>query len=344
MLQSALAANPTDARAEYYLGNLLFDSQPELAMQHWEKSRHLDDSLAMVHRNAGWAEYRVRQDVEKAIDCYERALSCEHIDPRLLLELDMLYEAANVAPERRLETLQANHGVVVRREDCFLREIMALMLTGKRRRAIEYLEENFFHAQEGRDDIHDVYVDAHLLEGLHALQQGRATEALDHFRKAAEYPENLSVGRPKNDPRAPQVAYFTALAREASGESDQARELFASAAAQEDTQRWPETRYYQALSLIKIGRAADAHKIFEQLIEQGRQQLGEQESADFFAKFGQQATRGSRSAAAHYQIGLGLLGTGDKETARQEFEQAVKLNQSHPWARYQRDTLSQETE
>ena len=36
-----------------------------------------------------------------------------------------------------------------------------------------------------------------------------ATAALEHFPKAAEYPENLSVGRPKNDPRAPQVAYYT---------------------------------------------------------------------------------------------------------------------------------------
>ena len=118
-----------------------------------------------------------------------------------------------------------------------------------------------------------------------------------------------------------------------------------SAADQEDTRSLagneilPGTQYDQDRT---DGRKPN--KIFEQLIEQGRKQLDEQESADFFAKFGQQASRGSRSAAAHYRIGLGLLGTGDKETARQEFEQAVKLNQSHPWARYQRDALSQETE
>ena len=67
-------------------------------MQHWEKSRRLDPSLAVVHRNAGWAAYRVKNDVAQAIDCYERAIACEDIDPRLILELDMLYQIGNVAP------------------------------------------------------------------------------------------------------------------------------------------------------------------------------------------------------------------------------------------------------
>ena len=339
VLQAALVANPNDARADYYLGNLLFDHQPDLAIEHWKKSQAADGSLAVVHRNLGWAYYRVKSDVAKAIEEYERALSCSQLEPRLFLELDALYEFGNVAPARRLAALQANHQIVIRREDSFLREIMVLVLTGDYSQAIDHLEHNFFHAQEGRDEIHDVFVDVHLLEGLRLLQRANPAAALEHFQRASEYPDNLSVGRPKNDPRAPQVAYYTGLALEALGNAEKARELYAAAADQEETTRWPETQFYQALGCAKLGRDKEAGEIFGRLISRGKGQLAEKESTDFFAKFGQQANRRTREANAHYLIGLGLLGQDNRADAQQEFQQAVQLNLSHAWARYQLDAL-----
>jgi tetratricopeptide (TPR) repeat protein len=253
----------------------------------------------------------------------------------LFLELDRLYEAGNVPPERRLKVLQASHDIVVRREESFLREIMVLVLTGEYQQAIEYLENNYFHAQEGRDEIHDVYVDAHLLEGIRFLEGKNPALAKEHFEKASEYPENLSVGRPKNDRRAPQVAYFAGLATEALGDLDTARLRYAKAADQKETSRWPETRFYQALCHAKLGHDQKAEEIFQQLIQSGKDQLVEGESTDFFAKFGEQATRRSRTARAHYLIGLGLLGLGNQDAARNQFDQATKMNRSHPWARHQ---------
>jgi len=334
VLQAALAVNAADARAEYYLGNLLFDLQPDAAMEHWLRSQSLDASLPTVHRNLGWAYYRIKNDLSKAIECYERALACSQLEPRLLLELDILYENANVAPEKRLAALTAHHAVVVKREDSFLREIALLVLNGKYSEAIAHLENNFFHAQEGRDEIHDIYTDAHLLEGLRLLEAGDATGALAHFEKAGEYPENLSVGRPKNDPRAAQVAYYTALACQALGQSDRAKTLFSAAAEQQDTRRWPESRFYQAMSLMQLGQRDNAEQIFGQLVEEGQKRLQEKDSADFFAKFGQEQSGRSRLATAHYLLGLGRLGQQQLDEARKEFAQAVELNASHLWARY----------
>ena len=98
VLEAALAANPRDSMAEYYLGNLLFDHQPEKAMEHWDRSRSIDPTRAMAHRNQGWAYYRVKNDVDQAIACYEQAAGCKQLEPRMLLELDQLYEAANAPP------------------------------------------------------------------------------------------------------------------------------------------------------------------------------------------------------------------------------------------------------
>ncbi len=98
----------------------------------------------------------------------------------MLLELDQLYESANAAPERRLAALENHHDVVVKRQESFVREIMVLVLAGKYEQALDYLQSNFFHAQEGREDIHDVYVDAHLLQGLACLGKVSLRRALDH--------------------------------------------------------------------------------------------------------------------------------------------------------------------
>jgi tetratricopeptide (TPR) repeat protein len=341
VLQAALAINPHDARAYYYLGNLLFDLQPDRAIECWEKSRSLDDTLAAVHRNLGWAHYRVKNDVARAIDCYEDALACSGLDPRLFLELDMLYEVGNVAPEQRLAALEPNHEIVVRRQDSFLREIMVLVLVGKHERAIEHLEANLFHAQEGRDEIHDVYVDAHLLAGLRLMKADRPREALTHFLKADEYPDNLSVGRPKDDPRGPQVAYYTATAYAALGERGRAEPFYRKAAEQRVTDRWPDARFYQARSLAELGRVDQARKIYEELVATGRRLLDEGDSTDFFAKFGQQQTRKARNASAHYLLGLGLLGQGKTEEARRELDNATQMNLAQPWAAYHAKAVAQ---
>lgn len=333
VLEAALAPNPCDGRVYYYLGNLLFDHQPDQAIGHWETSCGFDDPLATAHRNLGWAMYRVKNDISEAIACYERALECDDSDPRLFLELDRLYEVSNTAPAERLAVLEPNHEVVVGRQDSFQREIMVLILTGKYQTAIDYLENNFFHPEEGRNDIHNIFVDVHLLEGLRLLKAGQPQEALTHFLRADEYPEHLSVGRPKNDPRLTQVAYFTGNAYAALGDTEKAKEFYQKAADQKEAGR-SEGRFYQAMSLKALGMAEESRKIFDDLVATGRRQLEEGESADFFAKFGEQKTRRAKAASAHFVLGLGRLGQGQKAESQREFEQAAKMNVSDPWAAY----------
>ncbi len=333
VLQAALRANPNDARACYYLGNLLFEIQPDQAVTYWQQSRQLDDSLALVHRNLGWAEYRSKNNIADAIACYERALKCEQLDPRFFLELDILYEIANAQPARRLAALEAHHEIVAARQESLTREIMVLVLAQQYDKAIEYLQDNRFHGHEGREEIHDVYVDAHLLRGLTCADRGEWKAALAAFEKAGEYPENLSVGRPKNDARAPEVAYYTAAALAALGNQAKAKELFEQSAGQADTARWPETRFYQAMSLEQLGRHDEAKQVFEDLIKLGTERLQRESSADFFAKFGEQKTRRAQTASAHFLIGLGHLGLKETSEALEQMQKAVELNQGHTWAR-----------
>jgi TolA-binding protein len=161
---------------------------------------------------------------------------------------------------------------------------------------------------------------------------------LKDFLAAAEYPENLSVGRPKNDSLGAQIAYYAARASEAMGDPNQAKKYDTEAAGQGQGRRGggdfaPESRFYRAMAMKKLGRDDEAQKIFDDLIKTGKDRLARDEAADFFAKFGERESSQARQASAHYLIGLGHLGKGEAEDARAEFAQAAKLNVSHVWAR-----------
>ncbi|UCD49483.1 MAG: DUF5107 domain-containing protein [Phycisphaerales bacterium] len=332
VLTAAITARPDDARAHHYLGNALYELQPERAISHWQQAARLDDRFAQSHRNLGWAYYRTADDIPKAIASYEKAVACDPEDARLFAELDRLYELGNTAPQVRLDLLRDHHATVVKRNDSFVREIMALVLTGHYDQAIEYLTNNHFHVREGGGGIHDVYVDAYLLRGIRRLRAGQPKSALGDFLAASEYPENLSVGRPRNDDRAAQIAYYTARAYEALGDAQRAKVYDEKSAQQEGTGRWLEARYYQALSLTELGKDEQAKTIFEGLIETGTRRIERDEDTDFFAKFGEQQARQARLASAHFVLGLGHLGLGQEDAAREEFQQATKLNASHVWA------------
>ena len=335
VLNTSIKHNPSDARAHYYLGNLLYDLQPQEAIRLWEKSLTIDNSFAAVHRNLGWAYYRTENNIPKAIAGYEKAVNCNNKDPRLYVELDRLYEVENVPLQKRLALLEKNHKTVVKRNDSFLREIMVMVLVGRYDEAIDFLLNNHFHVREGGGEIHDMYVDAHLLRGLSYLKNKQFDKALGDFQKASEYPENLSVGRPKNDRRAPQVAYYTGTAYEALGDTEKASEFYKKAADQKVTSRWSEARFYQGLCFSKLGQKDRAEEIFDELVDNAKEELSQEAAVDVFAKFGRQQTEEARKASAHYALGLGYLGKGLHNEARAEFEKAVKLNVSHTWAKAQ---------
>ncbi len=66
-LRAAIARNPADSRAHYYLGDLLYDLQPTEAVRVWERSRELDDTFWLAHRNLGFAYARLDPDRRRAI-------------------------------------------------------------------------------------------------------------------------------------------------------------------------------------------------------------------------------------------------------------------------------------
>ncbi len=332
VLEAAMRANPQNARAPYYLGNLLYDRQPATAIKMWEKSAAMDSSFASVHRNLAQAYEQAENDTTKAIASMEKAVALDKGNARFLFELDTLYEAGNVSPQKRLAAFESNPSLAAKRSDAMTQEAKVLLLVGRYDQAWQLLKTHRFHNWEGYGDIHDVYMDACLLRGGKESEAGKYQEALKNYQAALEYPENLEVGRPYGEIRMPQVDYLMGLAYEKLGNTAKAGELFQQAMPGKSQESWrdqPEMQYYQGLAALKLGRGSEANRSFDNLIARGNSALATSSETDFFAKFGQKRSSRLRLADAHYLIGLGNLGKGETAKARAEFQEALKLNANH---------------
>jgi tetratricopeptide (TPR) repeat protein len=345
VLQSAMKANKGDARAPYYLGNLLYDWQPDEALKMWERSVALDGSFAIAHRNLGIAYSHMRTDgaLNKAIAELERAVSMKSKYPIHFAELDQLYEAAGADPEKRLALLEENHTIVQQRDDALAREVALKVFAGKYDEAIRLMTGRQFSVWEGGSlNVAGDWTDAHVLRGRQRLAAKRFQEALDDFQAALKIPSNLpSERRGGGGDRNAEVLYWTGQAYAAMGEMERARQSWKEAASGgAPARRRPggegmpgsggSQAYYQALSMKRLGENEKANELLREMVKSGTRAL-EQASArgDFFSSFGEKQSRRDVEASAHYQIALGALGLGEQERARQHFDQVMRSNPSH---------------
>jgi tetratricopeptide (TPR) repeat protein len=324
-LRDALRSNPDDARACYYLGNLLYETQPAKAIEAWEKSRAIDDSFYIVHRNLGVAYEENQKDIPKAVASMEKAMACDSDNPRLLYELDVLYEKNKVPPEKRYALLRAHHAAAARRSESLLREAMVTVQVGRYDDALQILLNNYFPQWEGARDMQDTYLNAYVLRGMQRFDRRDFHRALQDYQSALAYPMER-FGRS----RIAQLEYLIGTACEALGDTAKAREQYQKTADTTIGDRDQEYAYYRGLALEKLNRAAEARQTFEAMLAAARRDS----SGDFFRQFEGGRSGDSQMADRHYTAGLAFLGMDDTAQAKSELEQALALDPGHVWARW----------
>ncbi len=337
VLNYAIEQQPHDANAFTYFGNLLFDLQPEVAISLWETATMLDPELAIAFRNLGLGYSQIQDDLAKAIEAYEKAVDLNKKDARLFYELDVLYEAANVEAEKRLDLLKKNKKVVQKRDDALARLTELQVLAGDYDTAIKTLTTHHFNVWEGGGDIHNVFVDAHVLRGLQKMAAGDLEAALTDIQTATDYPDNLEVGRPSYDRKAGRAHFFLGQIYDKLNQKDIARQHY-QAAAELDSR--DDFAFYQGMALLAMDKNSEAAELFDALLKRGAAQLDQNEEFDFFAKFGEKSRQQQRVARAHYLIALGALGKGEQARARDELAKAQELDMNDPWINYYATTVN----
>ena len=337
ILQHVRAVNPEDARAAYYLGNLLYDKKRyEEAIQCWEVACRLDPGFSIPWRNLGIAHYNVHRDPERATACYLKAFEANPCDARLLSELDQLLKRQGVSPAERLARLEAHLDLVAQRDDLSVERAALYNQLGQPQKALDIVLARRFHPWEGGEGrVSDQYVIAHVLLGESALEAGQAAEALAHFEAAQTYPENLGEGKYAQASDA-HLDYLAGLARKALGDAEGARASFQRAAK---AQPWLSlATYYQALALRKLGNEAATTKLLCELRDHAAQQLeaaskpGFSTSVPQFVFYDEDPLKPHRAAGTHL-LGLAQLGLGQDAEARKVFREVLALDANHLGAR-----------
>jgi tetratricopeptide (TPR) repeat protein len=270
----------------------------------------------------------------------EKAISLSDAYPIHFFELDQLYEWAGTAPEKRLAMLEKHHAAVLRRDDALSREIGLKIFMGKYDDAIELMTGRQFNVWEGgaRFGVFDYWTDAHLLRGQAKFTAKKYAEALADYQAAVDFPPNLQVAKMRRGARTAEASYWIATAYEALGDREKAKEAFRESAAEPSRIGQDDLlpafdrsvfSFYRGLSLKKLRQNDKATAIFRELIESGGNSLDRSLDADFFSKFGERQSPRARLASAHYTIGLGRLGLGETDKAKDQFSEALKAKPDH---------------
>jgi len=333
ILEQALADNPDDARAHYYLGNLLYDKKRHKeAMRHWEAATRLEPQASIPWRNLGLAHYNVLHDRATARACYEKALQANPHDARLLSELDQLLKRQGEPSESRLALLEQHLDLVQQRDDLTVERATLYNQLRQPEKALQIVLSRRFHPWEGGEGrVSDQYESAHIMLGRAALEAGRASEALAHFEQARTFPENLGEGRFATTSLA-HLDYWTGRAYEAMGEAARAAACYQRAAA-------PQTvitaaTYYRAQALRHLGQEEAARQQLQAILDYAHNELeaamrrGFDTSVPQFIFFEEDALK-PRRIALHYLTGLAYLGLNQSTDAAKVFHEVLALDGNH---------------
>jgi len=290
ILNLARRANPRDAKAAYYLGNLLYDRRRhEEALALWETSARLDPGFSIVWRNLGIGLFNIRKHPRQARAAYEKAFRANPADARLLFERDQLWKRLGEQPAKRLRELERHRDLVQQRDDLSIELCALYNQTGQHQKALSLVSARTFQPWEGGEGGPlGQWVRSHLALGRAALDAGEAGPARAHFEAALTAPPNLGEAR---HPLANQsdVHYWLGCALAERGEATEARRRWLEAATfrgdfQEMRVRaFSEMTYYSALAWEKLGQRAKAKRLFQDLLAYARQLQRAEATIDYFA-------------------------------------------------------------
>jgi len=290
VLRCAMLANARDARAAYYLGNLLYDRRRHReAIALWERSAKLDPQCGVVWRNLGIGYFNILGEPAKARMAYDRALKAIPTDARLLYERDQLWKRMGETPKKRLRELTRRHDLVRQRDDLSV-ELSALYnQTGQHEKALALIESRHFQPWEGGEGGPlGQHVRSHLALGRRALAAGNVALAREHFEAALRAPLNLGEARHLLA-NPSDVHYWLGRALAESGDLKEARRHWRLAAGfkgdfqQMRVRPFSEMTFYSALSWERLGQRAKARKLLRALLAYARQLQNAEAKIDYFA-------------------------------------------------------------
>lgn len=346
-LEYAIANNPHDAKAPYYLGCLYYDKrQYDTAASCWEQSAQLDETFPTVWRNLALAYYNKQSRAADARACLERAYHLDESDARVLLELDQLYRKLNMPIEERFAFLDAHRETVFIRDDLTIEYCTLLSCIGRYDEALGIIMGRKFHPWEGGEGkVTTQYATALTQLARQAMDAGDAQKARVLLERALVFPHNLGEGKLEGA-KDNNIYYDLGLCERMLGNEDAAKAHLTRAASGDEepasamyyNDQPAEMILYQGLAARALGDTARERARLHKLIAYGEKHYYDEVKIDYFAVslpdlqlFDDDLTMRNR-AHCEYLIALGSMGLGDKARAKKCFDAVLTIDCAHQGA------------
>jgi len=344
VLDQTVAHCPSDGRAWFYRGNLLYDKKRYAeAIRSWETAIEAEPGLATAWRNLALATYNKLGRPADALAHMEQAVSLRPGDPRLLMELDQLCKKTAESPAARLRGLQTRPDLVNRRDDLSVEYWTLLNLEGRHDEALKFGLSRRFHAWEGGEGkVLRQYVRSLLGLGQAHLLAGQAPSAVTVLQKALQLPDSLGEARLPNA-KDSQLQYALGVASASAGLLDEAKAWWTKAAQGQEQPAGmmfyndtpPELIFYQGMARRRLGDENGAVGRFHALLDFGERHVSDAVKIDYFAVslpdlliFDEDLDKRNR-VHCRFLIGLGRWGLGHRDRALTLWEQAAAEDPAH---------------
>lgn len=338
VLQAALKVNPSDAKANYYLGNYWYATrQYDQAKVCWEASVKQDRTFSISQRNLALLYYNKEGNKEIAKEVLENAFRLDQHDSRIFMELDQLYKKLNIPVKDRLILLEKHETLTNHRDDLSLEHITLLNALGRHEEALKLIQNRHFHPWEGGEGKVPIqYVSACIEIAKVQIELANFQQAIQYLKNAQVYPDNLGEGKlfgvQEND-----LFFWLGVAYDGLKDDKKASEYWNKAAvglsdpspAMFYNDQQPDKIFYQGLALLKLGRDHEAQMRFKKLIRFGEQHMNDAVRIDYFAVslpdllIWEEDIQLRNKMHCYYLIGLGSLGLHKPKEAIQSFDMAL---------------------
>jgi tetratricopeptide (TPR) repeat protein len=353
VLEEAIRMNREDARAPFYLGNLLYDRRRhDEAIMLWERAAVLDPEFPTTWRNLGFAYYNIRHDEQKAHQAFERAKALSPADARIAYEQDQLLKRTGESPERRLAALNSVLDLVSTRDDLTVELATLYNQAGRPKDALHLLLSRKFQPWEGGEGlVLAQYVRAHLLLGQAALAEEQAASAIEHFNAAMNPPQCLSEARHLLMNYS-LMDYWMGVAYGALGDTDRAVAHWTHAAKREgDFQRMEvhtisDMTFWSAMASQRLGLKEKSAAIFQEIYDFSLELEQRAPKIDYFATslpamlLFDEDLKQRQEIAARFLRAQALIGLGDVARGLGLLEQVQQADCNHAGAADLRASLT----
>ncbi|MGF1756422.1 DUF5107 domain-containing protein [Photobacterium sagamiensis] len=230
ILEAAVTANPQDAMAGNLLGCILYDKRHfEKAEAVWEATIAAKPDFYMPYRNLSIVKYSKLEKREEALPLLKKALDLKPGDDFLLKEVNYVMGRMGTDGHERVEYVEAN--MPEKPSDHLTWELAdAYSNIFEFDKALDALYNHEFVAAECCETyLTEAYTFACMAKGRIALEHNKLEKALELFEKGQQLPANFRAG------------WW-------------------------DTQALYHIRYFQAETLMKLGRGVEARAIVDELV------------------------------------------------------------------------------